>query len=131
MTDVSKFAETELAPKEAFNTWLDSSAVLCSIEFDKMRPKEISDEDYEYAKKVWNALECKNLRDYTNVYCIEIDTLQFADVFENFIDVCLEKHKLDPSHYITSASLAWDAMLKVTGCICFSKKVFEVASRRR
>ena len=108
MTNFSKFAETELPPKEAFNTWLDSGAVSCSSEFDEMRPKEISDEDYEYAKKVWNALECKNLGDYTNVYC-KIDTLQLADVFENFIDVCLEKYKLDPAHYITPAALGMDA----------------------
>ena len=113
MTGFLKFAETELPPKGSFNTWLDSGTVSCSGEFDEMRPKGISDEDYEHAKKVWNALECKNLGDYTNVYC-KIDTLQLADVFENFIGVCLEKYKLDPSHYITSAALAWDAMLKVT-----------------
>ena len=58
MTDFSKFMETELPPKEAFNTWLDSGAVSCSNEFDEMRPKEISDEDYEHAKKAWNVLEC-------------------------------------------------------------------------
>ena len=54
-----------------------------------------------------------NLGDYTELYC-RIDTFQLADVMENFIDVCLEKYKLDPSHYITSAPLAWDAMLKMT-----------------
>ena len=113
MTDISKFAETELPPKEAFNTWLDSGVVSCSSEFDEMKPKEISDEDYEHAKKVWNAFECENLADYTKLYC-KIDTLQLTDVFENFIEVCLEKYKLDPSYYITSAALAWDAMLKVT-----------------
>ena len=113
MTGFLKFAETELPPKEAFNAWLDCGTVSCSGEFHEMRPKGISDEDYEHAKKVWNALECKNLGDYTNVYC-KIDTLQLADVFENFIGVCLEKYKLDPSHYITSAALAWDAILKVT-----------------
>ena len=37
-----------------------------------------------------------------------------ADVFENFIDVCFEKFKLDPAHYITAPSLALDAKLKMT-----------------
>ena len=111
---MTKFAETELLPKEAFDTRLDFGAVSCSSEFDEMRPKEISDQDYEHAKKVWNALECENLRDYKEAYC-KIDTLQLADVMENFIDVCHEKYKLDPSHYIMSAALGMDAMLKVTG----------------
>ena len=97
MTDFSKFAETELPPKE-----------------DEMKPEEISDEDYAHAKGLWDAFECKNLAHYTETYC-KIDTLQLADVFENFIDVCLEKYELDPTHYITSAALAWDGMLKVTG----------------
>ena len=41
--------------------------------------------------------------------------LLLADVFESFIDVCLEKYKLNPAHYITAPALAWDAMLKMTG----------------
>ena len=81
MTGVSKFAETELPSKEAFNTWMDSGTVSCSDELDEMRPKEISDEDYAHAKKVWDALECKNLGDYTDAYC-KIDTFQLADVME-------------------------------------------------
>ena len=114
MTGVSKFAETELPPKEAFNTWMDSGTVSCSDELDEMRPKEISDEDYAHAKKVWDALECKNLGDYTDAYC-KIDTFQLSDVMESFIDVCLQKYKLYPVHYVTAAALSWDGMLKVTG----------------
>ena len=34
MTNFSKFAETKLPPKEAFNTWLDSGTISCSDEFD-------------------------------------------------------------------------------------------------
>ena len=105
MTDFSKFAETELPPKEEFNKWLNSGAVSKSGKFDDMEPEEISDEDYAHAKELWNAFECKNLADYTKIYC-KIDTLQLADVFEGFIDVCLEKGKLDPAYYLTSAALA-------------------------
>ena len=113
MTDFSKFAETELPPKEEFNKWLNSGAVSKSGKFDEMEREEISDEDYAHAKELWNAFECKNLADYTKIYC-KIDTLQLADVFEGFIDVCLEKYKLDPAYHLTSAALAWDGMLKVT-----------------
>ena len=110
MTDVSKFPETELPPKEAFDSWLNSAGtVSCSDEFDEMRPKEISDEDYEHAQKVFKDFACKNLGDYTGLY-VKTDTVQLADVMENFIDVCLEKYKLDPVHYVTAASLAYDAI---------------------
>ena len=42
------------------------------------------------------------------------DVLLLADVFENFRDLCLKSYELDPVHYYTSPSLAWDAMLKIT-----------------
>ena len=37
-----------------------------------------------------------------------------ADVFENFIDTCLQYYGLDPCHYFSSPGLSWDAMLKRT-----------------
>ena len=96
MTDISKFMEKSLQSKEAFNSRLDVGAVSNS---DEMLPSEISDEDYQHAYTVFNPLNCKNLGDYTELYC-KSDVLLLADVFENFINVCLEKYKLDPSHYI-------------------------------
>ena len=50
---------------------------------------------------------------YSRLYC-KSDVLLLADIFESFIDVCLEKYKLDFSHYITAPALSWDAMLKMT-----------------
>ena len=38
-----------------------------------------------------------------------------ADVFEKFIDTCLNFYELDPCHYFSSPGLCWDAMLKMTG----------------
>ena len=77
-------------------------------------PNEISDENYSHAQKVFKTFDCKNLADYTKLYC-KSDVLLPADVFETFIDVCLKKYELDPSHYITAPSLSMDAMLKMTG----------------
>lgn len=54
-----------------------------------------------------------NLGDYHNFYLMT-DVLLLADVFENFRDVCLQNYGLDPLHYITLPSLAWDACLKIT-----------------
>ena len=94
-----KLTEAQLPTKEKFYSSLSGSG--------------ISDKDYEHAKNVWQTFGCKTLADYTELYC-KSDVLLLADVFENFIDVSLAKYGLDPSHYITSPSLAFDAMLKMT-----------------
>ena len=115
MSDFSKLAETESPPREAFKSWLNSAGVVsCTNEFDKMEPTKVSDEDYEHFMKMWKRSGSKTLGDLTEFY-VKGDTFQLANVFENFIDVCMEKYGLDPSYYITAAHLANDAMLKVTG----------------
>ena len=43
------------------------------------------------------------------------DVLLLADVFEKFIDTCLNFYGLDPCHDFSFAGLSWDAMLKMTG----------------
>ena len=69
MDSFERFNETSLPPKEAFYSTLTDS--------------HISDEDYEHAKKVWEAYECETLGDYHDLY-LATDTLLLADVFENF-----------------------------------------------
>ena len=51
---------------------------------------------------------------YHDLY-LKTDVLLLCDVFEKFISVCVKDYGLDPSHYISSPSLSWDAMLKFTG----------------
>ena len=55
----------------------------------------------------------KTLQDYHDLYN-ETGVLLFADVFENFRDICIKIYKLDPAHYYTAPGLAWDAALKIT-----------------
>ena len=38
-----------------------------------------------------------------------------CNVFEKFIDTCLNYYGLGPYHYFSSSGLSWDAMLKMTG----------------
>lgn len=80
---------------------------------NNLRPHQISEGDYQHAQKVFKTMGCNNLGDYTELYC-KSDVLLLADVFESFIDVCLDKYKLDPSHYVKSPSVANDAMLSMT-----------------
>jgi len=96
---VDKLAETALPPKEAF--------------FSKLNDEQISDEDYEHAKKIWKEFNMKTLMEYHELYNIS-DVLLLADVFENFRDVCIKHYNLDPAWYLTAPGLAWDAMLKTT-----------------
>ena len=66
------------------------------------------------AMKVWNVFDIKNLGEYHDLH-LKTDVLLLCDVFEKFIDLCLENYDLDPCHYFSSPGLAWDAMLKMTG----------------
>ena len=96
---LEKLKETKLPPKKAF--------------YSRLNGEDISDEDYQHAIKVWETFEMKTLQDYHDLYN-EADVLLLADVFENFRDICIKNHKLDPAHYYTAPGLAWDAALKVT-----------------
>ena len=100
VSSLDKLSETQLPPKEEF--------------YSKLNDEDKSDEDYQHAINVWNTLGCKTIRDYHNLY-LKSDVLLLADVFENFRKTCLKHYKLDPAHYYTSPSLAWDACLKTTG----------------
>ena len=94
-----KFDEQELPPIGAF--------------FNKMTGKSIRKRDYRHAKSVWDVFQCKNIREYHNVYLLS-DTLILSDVFEYFRKRTLETYRLDPLKYPTLPSLAYDCMLSHT-----------------
>ena len=52
--------------------------------------------------------------DYHDFY-LKTDVLLLADVFEEFINTCIDYYGLDPCHYFSSPGLSWDVMLKITG----------------
>ena len=72
------------------------------------------EKDYRNIIDVWNVFKMKTMGDYHDLY-LKTDALSLADVFEKFINICLNYYKLDPCHYFSSLSLAWDAMLKMNG----------------
>ena len=61
--------------------------------------EDITDVDYRHGKKVCDYLISKNLDDYHDLY-VQSDTLLLADVFENFRNMCIKVHELDPAHYL-------------------------------
>ena len=102
MTSVQRLSEQSLPPKEEFASLLGAGVIFDSDTI--ITPSYLSEEDYQHARKVFEVFGCENLTDYTRLYC-KSDVLLLADVFESFINVCLEKYKLNPSHYITAPAM--------------------------
>ena len=82
--------------------------------YSELYLEDIIDEDYIHAKKVFKEFKLKNLGDRHDLY-VQSDTLLLADVFENFINKCIEVYELDPAHLFSAIWLAWQACLKKTG----------------
>ena len=107
--------EKGLPPIEEFGSKLGCGIVFKEDdEVGEVEPNHISKEDYEHAKKVYETMGCTSLGGYIKLYCFT-DTALLADVFEAYRELCMNTYGLDPAHYVSSASLAQDAMLKVTG----------------
>ena len=99
MDSFDRFNETELPKRKDFYSLLNDT--------------DISEEEYQHAREVWNSFKIRNLGQYHDLY-LKTHVLLLADVFANFRKTCLNHYKLDPSHYMTSPGLSWDAMLKMT-----------------
>ena len=89
-----------LPPKEAF--------------YSELKNKNITEEDYTHASKVWEVFNVQSLGEYSDLY-LKTDILFLSDIFENFRRHCLLTYNLDPLYYYTAPGLAFDAMLKHTG----------------
>ena len=96
---MGKFNETSLPEKEDF---------YCHLNME-----DITDAEYSHVKRFCKDFEIKNLREYHDLY-IQRDTLLLADVFENFINMCLKIYERDPPKFLSAPGLAWQATLKKT-----------------
>ena len=81
--------------------------------FSSFKNKGITDKEYLRANRVWDFFDMKTFGEYDDLY-LKCDVLLLCDVFEKFINACLEYYGLDPCHYFSSPGLAWDAMLKMS-----------------
>ena len=100
VNDISKLDHVGLPPRESF--------------YSSLKQESINQDEYDHAQNVYNTLGCKTFKDYHMAY-LNSDVLLLADVFEMFRKVCINYYELDPANYLTSPSLAWDAMLLKTG----------------
>ena len=94
-----KYNEQKLPNKEEF--------------FNKINNKNISDEDYNHAKNVFEKFKCEDLLDYSILY-LKSDICHLSDVFQKFSKFAYETYELDPRHSFTLPGFSWQSMLKMT-----------------
>ena len=92
---------TAIPPRESFYSVLHETT--------------ISQEDYNFACKIWKMFRCKNLVDYTKIYC-KLDTILLAEIFQKFRKEMHGFSGLDPTWYASLPGFAFDSMLKETRC---------------
>ena len=97
--NTKKYNEKKLPDKEEF--------------FNKINNKNISDEDYNHAKNVFEKFKCKNLLDYSILY-LKTDICHLADIFQKFSDFAYKTYEIDPRHSFTLPGFSWQSMLKMT-----------------
>ena len=93
MDSFKKFSENKLPDRCKF--------------FSSLKDECISEKDYLKTNNIWNVFKMNTMGDYHDLYLK-------ADVFEKFINTCLDYYGLDPCHYFSFPGLTWDAMLKMT-----------------
>lgn len=81
--------------------------------YSSLSEETILKKDHDFAKTVWNEFNCKNLIEYTELYC-KIDTILLAEIFQEFRKKMFSFSGLDPAHYISLPSYGYDSMLKIT-----------------
>ncbi|CAH1646013.1 unnamed protein product [Spodoptera littoralis] len=69
--------------------------------YSSLTDSNISNDDYNYAKDIWQHFKCSSMSDYSNLY-LKTDVLLLTDVFENFRKLCIKTYGLDPAHYYTA-----------------------------
>ena len=99
MDNMEKFDEKELPTTDKF--------------YSKLAACSISTDDYKHAKKVCELCKINDLGEYYDLY-VRADTAQISDVFEIFRYLCLREYDLDTTYFVSTPSLAFEAMLKVT-----------------
>ena len=89
---------------------------LPSIEkfYSSLKLDNISEEDYDKTLEIYIKLNCKNIKEYLDIY-LKLDICLQADIFNVFRKTIWDKFEIDYSKYITSCSLSLDLMLKYAG----------------
>ena len=72
--------------------------------YSSLKNECIGKKDFLRANNVQNMFKMNAMGDYHELY-LKIDVLLSADVFEKFINTCLEYYRSDPCHYFSRPGL--------------------------
>ena len=81
--------------------------------YSSLKLQNISQKEYDKTLKIYKKLECKNVKDYLEIY-MKLDICLQSYIFNVFRNTIWNTFKIDCSKYITSCSLSLDLMLKYT-----------------
>ena len=81
--------------------------------YSSLKLDNISEKDYDKTLEIYKNLNCKNIKEYLDIY-LKLDICLQADIFNVFRNTIWDKFEIDCSKYITSCSLSLDLMLKYT-----------------
>ena len=84
MNSWERFDEISLPSKEKSYSFLNIEA--------------ITDINYKHAKRIFKEFKINNFGHYRNLY-VKSDTLLLADIYQNFINMCLQIYELDPAYF--------------------------------
>ena len=71
---------------------------------------DITEEQYEKAKEIYDLMEIKKFGDYHDLY-LTLNVYLLADIFEAFREVRLKEYRLDPAHFHSAPNFSWEGML--------------------
>ena len=83
MDSFEKFSDKKLPDKGEFFSFLES--------------EWISGTNYLHAINFWNMFKINTVSDYHDI-CLKTDVVLLADVFEKFVNTCLEYYRLHSCH---------------------------------
>ena len=81
--------------------------------YSSLNLDNISEKDYDKTLEIYKKLNCKNIKEYLDIY-LKLDICLQADIFNVFRKCIWDKFEINCSKYITSYSLSLDLMLKYT-----------------
>jgi len=83
MTNREIFKDASLPPKESF--------------YSKLNTEFVTEEEYKCAQQMWNRYDCQTMEDYAELH-MKLETVLFADVFDQFRRFAIQQYRLDPAH---------------------------------
>jgi len=93
------YEEKQLPPRKAF--------------YSKLGNKYVNKDEYNFAQKVWETFECKNMADYTKLYC-DCDTFLLAECVTELRNAMYDEFKLDLTHFLSLPHMSKEIWLKLS-----------------